>query len=324
MNVAIIGCGTMGKIHAEMAVKCGLKVVVCADNFQKSANEMAKKYGAESMHNSQPALSRDDVDIVVITTPTTTHAALVQAAAREGKHIFCEKPFCRTVAECKASMDVAKKCGVKLFVGHVVRYFQEFEAMRAQIEDGVIGKPGFARLYRGGAYPGGSDSWFSNYTLSGGVTLDSMIHDLDWLRFVFGDAERIFCQALMRTSPEPLDYSQVTMRMKNGLIAKVVGTWAHPTGFRVKAEICGDKGMVQYDSNEAPLISQRREQGPNMGTIVPGSPVLKSPYLLEWEDFMGWIEGRHEARVTTEDALQAVALATAALKSAQTHAPVTL
>ena len=324
MNVAIIGCGVMGKMHAEMAVRCGLKVVVCADNFQKAANELAQKYGANSTNNSQPALSRDDVDIVVIATPTTTHAALVQAAAKEGKHIFCEKPFCRTVAECKSSIDVAKEHGVKLFIGHVVRYFQEFEAVRAQLQQGVVGEPGFAHLYRGGAYPAGQDNWFRNYKLSGGVTLDCMIHDLDWIRFVFGEPERIFCQALQRSNPETLDYSQVTMRMKSGLIAKVIGTWAHPSGFHVKIEVCGSKGMVQFDSNDVPLTSERRGEGAAVGTIVPSSPVLKSPYLLEWEDFLGWLEGRHEPRVTPEDGLHAVAMATAALKSAETKAPVTL
>lgn len=324
MNVAIIGCGTMGKFHAAMAVKCGLKVTVCADIVQKSANELAKEYGAVSMHNGLPALSRDDVDIVVVATPTPSHAALVQAAAKEGKHIFCEKPFCRTVAECKATIDVANKYGVKLFIGHVVRYFQEFEAVRNQIQNGVIGDAGFARLYRGGAYPAGEDNWFRNYKVSGGVTLDCMIHDLDWIRFVFGEPERIFCQSLQRTTPEYLDYSQVTMRMKSGLIAKVIGTWAHPSGFRVMIEVCGSKGMVQFDSKDAPLSSQRRQDGAAVGTIVPSSPVLKSPYLLEWEDFIGWLNNEHEPKVTPEDGLRAVAMATAALKSVETQEPVNL
>ena len=48
----------------------------------------------------------------------------------------------------------------------------------------------------------------------------------------FGDVERIFCQALRRATPEFMDYSMMTCRMKSGIIAKVVGTWAHPGGFR--------------------------------------------------------------------------------------------
>ena len=151
--------------------------------------------------------------------------------------------------------------GVKLFVGHVVRYFHEFEQMKAQIHAGKIGEPGWVKLTRGGIFPGGPKSWFANYGGSGGVTLDCMIHDLDWVRYVFGEPERIFCQALMRGGDHPMDYSQVTMRMKSGLIATVIGTWAHPAGFRVTAEICGSDGMLQYDSAQAPVSALKRSDG---------------------------------------------------------------
>jgi predicted dehydrogenase len=248
----------------------------------------------------------------------------VKVAAAAGKHIFCEKPFCRSTADCKEAIAVAKKAKVKLFVGHVVRYFHEFEALKAQVEAGKVGTPGFVKIYRGGIFPGGPGSWFANYELSGGVTLDCMIHDLDWIRYVFGEPQRIFCQALMRSKPEPMDYSQVTMRMKNGLIATVIGTWAHPAGFQVKAEICGDEGMVMFDSNDAPISSMKRqtESGPSM--IVPGQPVAKSPYQLEWEDFAAWLLENKAPRVTPQDAMKAVRMAEAALESAASGKPVRL
>lgn len=324
MNVAIIGCGGMGRLHAQMAVNCGLRVTVCADKVRAAASGLAREFQARAVYDPMAAVRPKDVDIVLITTPTTTHEALVTAAAAAGKHIFCEKPFGRTVAECRRSIAAAKKAGVKLFVGHVVRYFQEFEAMRENIQGGAIGEPGWAKLYRGGIYPGAPGSWFRDYEMSGGVTLDCMIHDLDWVRYVFGEPERIFCQALMRKAPTQMDYSQVTMRMKSGLIATVIGTWAHPGGFRVKVEVCGDAGMVQFDSQDAPLSSQPRQTtaGPTM--IVPSNPVSVSPYQLEWQDFIDWIEGKSLPRVTAADALRAVEIAEAALKSAAKRQPVTL
>ena len=110
--------------------------------------------------------------------------------------------------------------------------------------------------------------------------------------------------------------------MKSGLIANVIGTWAHPSGFRVRTEICGDKGMLQFDSEEAPIsVMMRKAAGDGLTMIVPGSPVADSPYQLEWEDFLGWIEGKHKPRVTPNDALQAVRMAAAALKSNETGKP---
>ncbi len=324
MNVAILGCGGMGRLHAQMAVNCGLNVVVCADPVRTAAASMAKEFKARASSDPLTAIKTKAVDIVVITTPTPTHEGLVTAAAAAGRHVFCEKPFGRTSAECRQAIAAAKKGRIKLFVGHVVRYFQEFEAMRAQIQSGAIGVPGWAKLYRGGIYPGATGSWFRDYAQSGGVTLDCMIHDLDWLRYVFGEPERIFCQALMRKTPTQIDYSQVTMRMKSGLIATVIGTWAHPSGFKVKVEICGETGMLQFDSTEAPFIAQPRQTSTGPTMIVPSNPVSISPYQLEWQDFLDWIEGKSLPRVTAQDALRAVEMAEAALKSAVKRQPVTL
>lgn len=323
MNVAIIGCGGMGALHAQMAANCGLKVALCADVVRKAAKALAERHGAKVAASPEAACAAKNVDIVAITTPTPTHLPLIRAAAKAGKQIFCEKPFCRTVAECEKAIQAAEKAGVKLFVGHVVRYFHEFEKMRGQIQSGALGEVGWVKLYRGGVFPGGPTSWFRDYKQTGGATLDSMIHDLDWVRYVFGEPERVFCQALMRSEPVTMDHSQVTLRMKSGLIATVIGTWAQPSGFRVMAEICGSRGMLQYDMNEAPLRLEERATAAGPNWFVPMNPVAKSPYQSEWEDFLSWLDGTGTPRVTARDALAAVAMAEAALKSAKTGQPVT-
>lgn len=322
MNVAILGCGGMGRLHAQMATNCGLRIAYCADAVKKAAKGLAGDFNAQAVTDPMKAITAQDTDIVVITSPTPTHEPLVTAAAEAGKHIFCEKPFGRTSAECKKAIASAEKAGVTLFVGHVVRYFPEFEQMREGIQKGSIGKTGWVKLFRGGIFPGVKGSWFRDYEQSGGVTFDCMIHDLDWVRYVFGEPERIFCQAIMRSEPTSLDYSQVTMRMKNGVIATVINTWAAPSGFKVKAEICGSKGMMQFDSTESPLGAEPRQTGQGPTMFVPMSPTAVSPYQLEWEDFIATIGGNHTPRVTPQDGLRAVEIAEAALKSNSTKQPV--
>ncbi|MBP9003724.1 MAG: Gfo/Idh/MocA family oxidoreductase [Candidatus Hydrogenedentes bacterium] len=322
MKVALIGCGGMGALHAAMAKAAGFEVVVCADAVEQAARDLAARHGARWSTNPESAARDVDADVVAIATPTPTHLPLIRAAAEAGKHIFCEKPFCRTVRECREAIRVAKKHRVKLFVGHVVRYFQEFEAMRHKIREGRIGNVGWVKLTRGGIMPGGPDSWFRDYAQSGGVTLDCMIHDFDWLRYVFGEPERVYAQALMRGEPHPMDYAQATLRFRGGLIATVIGIWAYPSGFRVTAEICGEKGMLRYDSNDAPLAVHPRTVATGPTMIVPLNPVEKSPYQMEWEDFANWLAGGGEPRVTPGDAMAAVAMAEAALKSAETGQPV--
>ena len=325
MNVAIVGCGGMGTMHAQLATNCGLKVVACGDTRKAKAEALAKQYGAEATTACKRLVRRDDVDVVGIMTPTPRHTEYVIAAAQAGKHIFCEKPFGRTVQQCRQAIAAVKKAKVKLFVGHVVRYFHEFEAMKREVDAGKLGKVGFVKMYRGGIFPEGEGKWFHDYARSGGVTFDSSIHDIDWLRYAFGDADHVFCQAIQRPGPKPIDYSLMTFRMKSGVIATVIGTWAHPEGFCVRTEICGDQGMLQFNSEEAPIsVMMRRRAGDGPTMIVPASPVATSPYQREWEDLLAWIEGKQEPRVTPEDALQSVRMVTAALKSAETGKPVKL
>lgn len=326
MNVAIIGCSTMGEVHAAMATAVGCTVVKCIDKNLKAAKALAKHYGAAASDDPAKAFQRKDVEIVCIATPTPSHKPLIAAAAKAGKHIFCEKPLCRTVKECKDAIAAAEKGGVKLFVGHVVRYFQEYEALRAQIKSGAIGTPGFVRMYRGGQCPAGSGGWFQDFSQSGGVVMDCSIHDIDWVRYVFGEVTRVYCQNLMRSKPEPMDYAVTTLRVGDDLIAQVTGSWAHPSGFRTKVEVCGAKGMLQTDSAAAPVVSQPRASatGGGTGAIVPSSPLAVSPYQLEWEDALAWFQRDRAPRVCPEDALKAVELAEAALRSAETGQPVTI
>lgn len=319
MNVAIIGCGAMGALHAQMAANCGLTVVACADTIRRNAESVAKRFGAEATDDCMGIATSPDADIVAVTTPTPFHAPYVIAAANAGKNIFCEKPFTRTVAEARECIAAAKRAKVKLFIAHVVRYFQEFVAIKAQIDAGKVGKVGFVRTYRGGIFPRGENDWFRDYSQSGGVTLDCIIHDFDWVRYMFGDVDRVYCQSLQRSTPDVLDYSMTTLRFKSGAMAQVIGTWAHPSGFRVKVEVCGESGMIQYDSNEAPThVNPRKQNASSPSMIVPSSPVPVSPYQLEWEDFLGWCEGRSKPRVTPEDGLASLRIALAALESAAT------
>ncbi len=324
MNVGILGCGTMGRLHAEMAEKSGLKVILCSDVNIKNGKSLAKEFKAKFVKNWEDVVSNKNVDIVAITTPTPLHFPMLDMSVKKRKYIFCEKPFCRTVEECKKIIQKAEKTNVKIFVGHVVRYFHEFEAIHELIKSGKIGEVGFIKMYRGGMPPQGKKSWFRDFSMSGGVTFDCMIHDIDWLRYVFGEVKTVFCQNLIERKCAPLDYSQVTVRMKNGVLALVIGTWAHPSGFRVKVEVCGSDGLMYYDNMESPLELQLREKKDVTGTIVPESPVLKSPYQREWEDFINWINNGQEPRVSMYDALKAVEIVSACLHSAKVKQPVTL
>ena len=140
MQVGIIGAGAMGRVHAQaLSQIAGVAVAaVGARQPGPAAGELARAHGAELL-NVAELLARPAIDVVVIATPTDSHLELVRAAANAGKQIICEKPLARTLAEGEALIEAARAAGVKLAVGHVVRYFPEYAQARALALSGELG-----------------------------------------------------------------------------------------------------------------------------------------------------------------------------------------
>jgi predicted dehydrogenase len=104
--------------------------------------------------------------------------------------------MCRSVAEARELALLVKDLGVPFMPAQVVRFFPEFRKAHDLVVSGVIGRPAAIRTRRCGRHPQGAGGWFANRELSGGVLLDLAIHDFDWIRWTFGEVERVFSQTL--------------------------------------------------------------------------------------------------------------------------------
>jgi predicted dehydrogenase len=103
---------------------------------------IATKYGIPKVYTSYDEMLKDaDINTVDITTPTVLHAPMSMAAAKAGKNILCEKPFCLTLEEGQAVVDAAKAAGVSLMVGESYVFMTSIAKARELIEAGEIGKP---------------------------------------------------------------------------------------------------------------------------------------------------------------------------------------
>src|SRR5205085_108295 len=132
-------------------------------------------------------------DVVDVCVPTPAHRAAVEAALAAGvEHVFVEKPIARTVADAEAMLAAAARAGATLYVGHVVRFTPAFVALREAVLRGDVGTPAVVRTARGGPYPAGT--WFADRAQSGGAVVDMLVHDFDWLRWTFGEVERVYCR----------------------------------------------------------------------------------------------------------------------------------
>ncbi|MDO8682648.1 MAG: Gfo/Idh/MocA family oxidoreductase [Armatimonadota bacterium] len=326
-RIGVVALGSMGLCHSQQWSQMpGAELVAVADIRPDHAAEVAKKHSCKSFGSLEDMLNGIELDVVDVCVPTPWHKELTLLAASAGKDIVCEKPMARSVDDCLAMIEGCEKAGVRLFIAHVLRFFYEFKKAKELIDSGAIGKPCIARTCRGGRFPRAWNDWFANMEWSGGVVLDTTIHDFDWLRWCFGDVERVYAKGLYKAGLDHLDYGLVTLRFKSGVISHTEATWARQGMFLTHYDIAGDAGLLTHNSQiSTPLrVDIKETTEGKVGVQVPASPVPVNPYYLELEHFLHCLETGKPFSITPMDALKAVEIGVSALKSIETGKPVTL
>ena len=219
---------------------------VVADVVEEAAAALAGEVGADAAHPEE-LLERDDVEAVLVTTPPDTHAALVEAAAGRGKHVFCEKPLAPSVEEARGAVEACERAGVLLQVGYNRRFDPSFRAVRDAVRDGRVGKPWLLRISSRDPEPppGGY------LPLSGGLFLDTTSHDLDLARFVLGaDIVEVAVRAAALTDPNAaaigdVDTAIVSLVFSNGALGAIDNTRRSVYGYDQRLEVHGSAGLAQ-------------------------------------------------------------------------------
>src|SRR5258705_5887478 len=136
LRVGVLGTGFAGSMHARSALATpGAKVVAVAAVPLDDAAALARECGAR-VASAEEICAAKDIDLVVVATPTHLHAAHAIAAARGGKHVFCEKPLARTLADAQAMVRACDEAGGTLAVGHGVRFFLEYRQAKELVRPG--------------------------------------------------------------------------------------------------------------------------------------------------------------------------------------------
>jgi predicted dehydrogenase len=327
MKVGIAGVGFMGTTHAAGWAATAAEIAGFCAETSPEAGGLAHAYRTRVYPDYAALL--DDVDVIDICTPTQLHHEMVLQAAAAGKHIVCEKPLARTVAQAQDMIRACRAAGVKLFVAHVVRFFPEYALAKAQIDQGKIGRPGVVRLTRASYRPKKpSGNWFLDFEKSGGLLLDLMIHDFDYARWISGEVESVYAKNVTTGQPAAAtEYGIAILKHTGGALSHVVGGWAYPPPtFRTAFEIAGDGGLIEWSSDSTAPISLllRKESADAPDVGLPGSPVAESPYTTQIKEFYRALTSDRAARVSAVDGLAAVQIALAAIESAQSGKPIQL
>ena len=152
VRVGIVGLGLAAAPHAKgYASHPNAEVVAVCDRDKSWARNFASERNVPAFYGSFEEMLRDPaVNTVDIATPTYLHAGMARVAAAAGKHVHCEKPFCRGVAEGEAACRAARENSVALAVGETYVFLSSHRKARELIEAGEIGRPMQVRQRHGG------------------------------------------------------------------------------------------------------------------------------------------------------------------------------
>ena len=223
----LIGTGRIADDRILPAINAhpGNKLVAVVSRDQRRADAFARKFGAQHAYTSyDDMLGNPDVTVVAIHTPNSQHAAQAIAAARAGKHVFCDKPMATTVADAESIVRECEKAGVKLGVNFHNRFMPCFIETRRIIESGEIGEVHLAQIEASpGARSGGRlATWRVDPALTGLGTTNSIgVHVYDILRYLLG-SEIAMVSAFFDTPRGVMEETNLSMfRFANGVLAQL-------------------------------------------------------------------------------------------------------
>lgn len=311
-RVGVVGLGGIGGVH--IAGWRHLGVEVHGYDGLPEARARARDEKGVIVHDDLESLL-GSVDVVDVCTPTDSHHAIALASVKAGRHVICEKPLTRTLAEADELIAAARKAGVQLHVAQVVRFFAEYAAAQAAVAAGRIGTPAVLRLTREGGMPAG-DRWYHDQARSGGIICDVMIHDIDFARWIAGDVVRVYAKALRPAGPRGgHTHAYAILTHASGAISHLTASWARKNApFRTSFELSGSEGMLDHATDQRPAVRTAPPELAGGG----GWPMAEDPWAAELREFLAAIEEGTPPRVSAEDGRAALAIALAAVESAET------
>ncbi|MGD9138437.1 MAG: Gfo/Idh/MocA family oxidoreductase [Desulfobacterales bacterium] len=334
LGVCVIGAGRAGMIHAVNFAK-GVKnarLAAISDPNRAAAEEACHELELERHYpDYRQALENDEIDAIVVVTPTDYHRDIVVAAAEAGKHILCEKPMAMTVPECDEMIEAAEKNNVVLQIGFMRRFDQSFVYAREQVRQGVIGEVVLVKsLTRGPSIP---QRWQYDIEKSNGPLAEVNSHDIDTLRwFTESEFEQVYAIAGNYRCPEARDefpgfYDNVVMigTFDNGMQGSIDGAVSVRYGYDARLEVVGTEGVLFVGRlDQSGVVTCNRSSGINAPAVESWRTLFSDAYRHEDQGFVDAILNGTPPAVSGHDGKMAVAVVNAGNRSIVEKRPIIL
>ena len=323
VRFGVLGAGRIGRIHATNVATAieGAELVAIADVQPEPLAQLAARLRCPyTFADYRELLARDDLDAVVVCTPTATHYAVIMDAIAAGKQIFTEKPIDLELEKIDDINAEVQRRGVSFMVGFQRRYDPDFRRLHDLVRSGAVGDVHVVRLTSRDAIPPPE----SFIPTSGGLFLDMTIHDLDMAQFLVGSpVTGVYARAAVLVDPMfaragDFDTAVITLTFANGAMAAIDNSRQTTYGYDQRAEVFGSAGMVAAGNHALDRHTYFNESGGHSARLLSFFPErYAEAYRLEMQAFVDALRERRPMPVTGDDGRRAVVVAQAALRSAR-------
>jgi predicted dehydrogenase len=277
VRIGMIGTGFARKVQIPAFRSCdGAEIVSIASGSIENARATATEFGIPHITDDwRETVSRDDVDLICITTPPNLHREMTLAAIENRKHVLCEKPMAMSVAEAREMTEAARGAGVLALIDHELRFQPGRLHARKLLRDGAIGKVRHAKTYFQAPHRGDANlpwNWWSDETQGGGALGAIASHIIDSFHWFLGaDVSSVFCQLQSQIKERPTkdgemkrvtsdDESLLVLRfvdsdLTNDATGLVSVSMTEYPKYRHRVEFYGSKGALAIEARGEVFIA---------------------------------------------------------------------
>ena len=338
LRFGIVGCGTIAPTHARSIVELpDAELVAVCDIVPEKAQALAEKYPARVYTDYQTLIRQEDIDVVIVLTPSGAHAEIGIAAARAGKHVVVEKPIDVTLEKADALIHACRSVGVKLCTISQHRFDPSVMALKKAVEENKLGQLNFGgshtKWFRSQAYYDSGD-WRGTWEMDGGGALiNQSIHYVDLLQYIMGPVEEISAYTATRAHQriEVEDIAVASIKFRSGAVGLLEGNTAAYPGFCARLDIYGTEGSVIIENDQVKAWELRCGEDcpvPPEATGFIGGTSSKDIWHLshrrQLADMIAAIREDHDPLVTGEEGRKALQIVLAVYESSRAGKPVRL
>lgn len=332
LKFAVLGTGfwSQFQIGAWSEIP-GAELVALYNRTRSKAEDVAKRFNIPAVYNDAAELFKTEkLDFVDIITDVDTHLKFVEMAADAGvKHIICQKPMAANWETAKAMLKKCKQTGASLYIHENYRWQAPVRKFKEVMDSGIIGTPFKARVSFLSGFPVFDNQPFLK-ELDHFILTDMGSHVLDICRYLFGEAEKLWCQTKSVTPGiKGEDVAVILMEMQSGMPLYTEMSYAsvveHDIFSTVNIIVEGEKGSIVLGPGTSFEIRTTTRSGTSVEKVkFPSYDWADADYIVNHEsgihinrNILNAIRGAEEAENTGEDNLETVRLVWASYESAR-------